>query len=289
MYYPEILEGACDIHIHTLPCLVPRELGIADMWHSARRAHMAAVVIKDHHYCTAPACSVVSGGAPADGTYLFGSVVLNSGAGGMSADVVETAIAFGAKIVWMPTVSAVNNISHAVKAGNPALKLSGSAVPVVDEDGKLLAQTVDVLKVLAEHPDVVLGCGHIDARETDAVLEKAFSLGLTRVFVDHPTIFGEISLEDMKRWAAMGAYIEHTASGSMPGSVVFHTHHSEIVEAIRAVGADHTIISSDAGQKGNGDPVEMLDRFMKLMEDGGIPGDDLEKMVKTNTRKLLGL
>jgi len=292
MYYPEILRGACDIHVHTAPSIIARELDAFEMARRAEKAGYAAVVLKDHHYCTAPIAYEVRNNLLQDSKLrFFGSVVLNNSAGGMSPHAAEVAIAYGAKTVWLPTTSSENHIEHATPNNFHRLPLNIPDTPIrmTDADGHVLPQVCGVLSVIAEHPGVVLGTGHISAAEVDAVLEKAFSLGIKNIFVDHPTLFIGATKEQLVRWANMGAYIEHTATGSLPGSTSFHTHHLDIVEMICDVGPEHTIISSDAGQKGNGDPVEDLDRFLKLLEDNGISKDDLSMMVRENPIKILGL
>lgn len=52
---------------------------------------------------------------------------------------------------------------------------------LVDESGRLKPEAEDVLKILAENPQVVLATGHGSAREVNAVVERAAELGVRNI------------------------------------------------------------------------------------------------------------
>jgi len=327
MYFTDILHGACDVHVHTAPSLMSRELDSFEMARRASKAGYAAIVLKDHHSNTAPVaaeiienldvCRLVSPMSPVEDSSLagavsnaagrntcnasgtdacieplkvFGSICLNNAVGGINPFAVEVAILFGAKIIWLPTVSSENHLGKLKNNvfPNSRIKLAESPIRVTD-GGRLLPEARDTLRLIAENPGTVLATGHISARDVDAVLDGAVGLGIKSILIDHPTFFIEASRADMQRWADSGAFIEHTATGSLPGSNVFHTDHRKIIELIGYIGPTRTIISSDAGQSGNGCPIEVLDKFLKLLSDSGLCDSDIISMVRENPRKLLGI
>ena len=291
MYYADILRGACDIHVHTAPSLIIRELDSFEMARRASQAGYEAIVLKDHNSLTAPvAAEIMKNLDLSPALLVLGSICLNNSVGGINPFAVEAAILFGAKTVWMPTTSADNHLEMLRKYSFPPSPAKLPESPISITDGrKLLPEVITVLKLIAENPGTILATGHISAREVDVILDKAVGLGIKKVLIDHPTYMVEATRQDLVRWASTGAYIEHTASGSLPGSTVYHTNHHKIVELIDFIGPASTIISSDAGQLGNGCPIEILDNFLKLLSDSGISDADLSLMVRENTRQLLSL
>src|SRR5512139_3523546 len=224
----ELLKGAVDVHIHAGPSLMARQV---DAWESAQQAieaELAAIVIKDHHLPSVGAATTVQdhlGGVKK--LKVFGSIALNSPVGGLNPKAVEVAIGFGAKVVWLTTVSCKNHLDkhsgHGFKF--PPLKkpLTVREEPLryFDAQGNLIPEAVRVLEVMTEHPDVVLATGHGNRDEIGAIIRKAVSLGLKRILVDHPYYMIEASLEDMKAWQSLGAYIEFTAVTSVPESNLY--------------------------------------------------------------------
>jgi hypothetical protein len=292
----ELLKGAVDVHIHAGPSLMARQV---DAWESAQQAieaELAAIVIKDHHLPSVGAVTTVRehlGGA--NKLKVFGSIALNSPVGGLNPKAVEVAIGFGAKVVWMTTVSCKNHVDkhsgHGFKF--PPLKkpLTVREEPVcyLDAQGNLIPEAVRVLEVMAEHPDVVLATGHGNREEIDALVRKAVSLGLKRILVDHPYYMIEASLEDMKAWRSLGAYIEFTAVTSVPESNLYCIPLADIAKYIKALGSERLILSSDYGQVGNGRPIDGLAAFAEHLLKQGIEERVLRKMLTENPSQLLNL
>jgi hypothetical protein len=292
----ELLDRAVDVHIHAGPSLMARQV---DAWESAQQAieaNLAAIVIKDHHLPSVGSATTVT-------THLrgvkklkvFGSIVLNSPVGGLNPKAVEVAIGFGAKVVWLTTVSCQNHIDkhsgHGFKF--PPLKqpLTVPEKPLryLDAHGNLIPEAVRVIEVMAEHPDVVLATGHGNRDEIDAIIRKAASIGLKRILVDHPYYMIEASLEDMKAWRSLGAYIEFTAVTSVPESNLYCIPLVDIAGYIKALGSERLILSSDYGQVGNGRPVDGLAAFAEHLLDQGIEERVLRKMLTENPSQLLNL
>ena len=292
----ELLKGAVDVHIHAGPSLMARQV---DAWESAQQAieaELAAIVIKDHHLPSVGAATTVQdhlGGATK--LKVFGSIALNSPVGGLNPKAVEVAIGFGAKVVWMTTVSCKNHVDkhrgHGFKF--PPLKkpLTVREEPLryLDAHGNLIPEAIRVLEVMTEHPDVVLATGHGNRDEIDALVRKAVSLGLKRILIDHPYYMIEASLEDMKAWRSLGAYIEFTAVTSVPESNLYCIPLADIAGYIKALGPERLILSSDYGQVGNGRPVDGLAAFAEHLMKQNVEEKVLRKMLTENPSQLLNI
>jgi len=61
------------------------------------------------------------------------------------------------------------------------------------------------------------------------------------------------------------------------------------VDAIRAIGAEHAILSSDLGQPDNPYPMDGWKLYLDMLRKGGITDAELDRMAKTNPATLLGL
>jgi predicted TIM-barrel fold metal-dependent hydrolase len=85
----------------------------------------------------------------------------------------------------------------------------------------------------------------------------------------------------------MGAYIEHTYVGFLPTD--FRSDPKPMVEAIKYVGAEHCIMSTDLGQYYNPPAAEGMRMFIALLLKNGITDHEIELMVKVNPAKLLRL
>ena len=133
-----------------------------------------------------------------------------------------------------------------------------------------------------------IGCGllaHHDHRGRRRCLRRIAG------HVTHPgnieVVDQALSLEDLRQLAQMGAFIEHTAIITMPGP--YDHDPAETAELIKAIGAQHCILSTDLGPKLTPPPVEGMKLFISSLLGLGITPDEIELMVKINPAKLLGL
>ena len=62
-----------------------------------------------------------------------------------------------------------------------------------------------------------------------------------------------------------------------------------IAAAIRTIGAEHCIMSTDLGQANNPPPAEGMRIFMSALLRKGITEEEIELMTKVNPSRLLGL
>lgn len=293
MLESRLLQGCCDIHLHVAPSLFPRSTDIVTVARQAEAAGYRAIVIKDHHYNSAPACDQIQRHLfAASSLRIFGSIALNNSVGGVNPYAVESAIGFGVKIVWLPTVSARQHVEfHKTGGAFPSTRITmkEQAITLTDGDGHLKQEVRDVIRLVAQAPEVVLATGHASAAEINKVVEEAAASGVNKILVDHPTFGLGASLDQVKYWASLGCWIEHcgTISDSKIGEK--GTPISVIAEYIREIGAEHTILSSDYGQLKFGNCIEGMDQYFHALLLGGISEEDIRQMSSENPSKLLSL
>jgi predicted peroxiredoxin len=286
-----LLKGAVDVHVHSGPGMIPRKIDHYEATRQCLDAGVRALVLKDHHAMTTGAAYFINEyllkGQP---VRACGSVCLNNAAGGLSPYVVDAAVKYGAKVIWFPTVSAENHIeSHKdkeKKKGFPDTQerpLPEKPLKIVDAEGNLLPQVSEICKLIAR-ADVVLGTGHLSVPEIKLLIEEAKLQGVKRILVDHPEFTVNATVPEMVEFADKGAFIEHTCVICINDITTEH-----LIEMIRAVGVERTIISSDLGQTTQVYPVEGLKKVMKTLLDAGIKEDEVDLMFRKNPAVLLGM
>ena len=111
----ELVRGAFDLHVHISPDVVERRIDDVGL---ARRFHevgLAGFLLKSHYTSTAERAAVVSAVCPE--VTVMGAIALNRAVGGLNALAVEIAAREGARVVWLPTVDAVNEAAAATSRG----------------------------------------------------------------------------------------------------------------------------------------------------------------------------
>lgn len=290
-----LLQDFIDTHIHAGPTLTVREFTAWQLMEEAGKGGFAAVVLKDHFFPTVPIARALQEKIGSTRPKFFGSLTLNNSVGGINPKAVEVAIGFGAKVIWLPTISAAN---HSRKHRAPGTKfpllmktetVADTPLQVVGIDGTLTPETVDVLNILAHHPDVVLATGHLGREEVDAVVRRCTQMGIHRVLVTHPHFLVDASVDDMQSWQSLGAYVEFTAVVSLPSSPIHCRPVEDVAHLIKALDVDKVVLSSDLGLKNAGWPIAGMSEFLERLEEAGVGGEDLKKMIVRNPARLLGL
>lgn len=289
----ELLKGSIDTHMHAGPNYIPRSLDMVEATREACAAGQRGIVIKDHHIPTVAAVKLVEKYHADPGFRVFGAIALNNHLGGLNLKALEIALLMDVSIVWMPTVSCDN---HHVKHDVGGLKFPKSEkaervpeehIVLTDEQGRLKPEVVAILEMLAQRPDVVLATGHGTAAEVDAILRKAKALGCKKLIATHPAYMVDASIQQMKEWAALGAYVELCGTTSYSKSRFYTVSVERTVQIIREVGPEHIIISSDFGQMNNPRPVGGMKLWLEELIQNGIEPEAIQTMFTANTRRLL--
>ncbi len=286
-----LMKGAVDMHVHAGPDpLRERRLDAVNLAIQAKEVGMRAIVIKCQHYGTAPVATIVNRIVP--DFLLIGSLVLDGGVGGLNPEAVEIAARGGAKVVWMPTFSSVVDVKrmredpHYPVAMAKTASLEGTSL--IDQDGKLMPQMVTILEVM-KGSGMVLATAHISVPEIYAVTTEARRMEVM-VIITHPltkNTGSPLNLEQQRELADKGAYIEHCFNICLPPELQLSP--EEMAQYIKAVGAEHCILSTDFGQNHNPAPPEGFRMMLANMLMAGLSEKELEILVKTNPAKLLGL
>lgn len=288
----ELMQGSVDMHIHSAPSHFPRLVDHVEAAEGAKKMGMKAVVLKCHHGYTSDRMYFVRN--LISGIDVYGGVVLNNAVGGINPFAVEAAINYGAKIVWFPTLSAKN---HLDQMGAPEFgssmkqktkrRLDEKSITAVNDKGHLLPEVYEVIDLVADH-DIVLATGHLSIREVKLVVKEAKQRGVKRLYVNHPEYIVNGTVEEQKELAEMGAFIEHLAIFMYP---MWPTKAGidGIVEMVKAVGPERTVLATDLGQVHNPPPWEGLRMFLRVLLEKGIPKEHLKMMVQDNPSYLLDI
>jgi len=282
----DILCGSIDMHAHHGPdALLERRLDALQTAKQARESGMRGIVLKSHDYPTAALAHLVNQLVPEVST--FGSLCLDYESGGLNTFTVEASAKLGARVVWMPTFSAANSRSKA--ADVLGIKLPGEGITILRGD-KLIPEVTDILHIIKDY-DIILASGHLSPEEIFALVKEAKRIGLLKVIITHPLERGVVEefldMEAQQQLANEGAFIEHCFLSLMPTGGKLDP--SQMVAAIRAVGAEHCIMSTDFGQIYHPPVPEGMRMFIGTMLRYGLTQAEIELMVKVNPTQLLGL
>ena len=250
----------------------------------ARRHGMRALLFKNHYTQTASLAYLVSQVVPE--VEAYGGIALNRAVGGVNPTAVERmALTTGGrgKVVWMPTFDSEHY--HRVFRPNPGF------VPIARE-GRLATETLAVLDVIAEH-GLALATGHSSPEESLLLIRAAKERGIERIIVTHPLPDPVgMTIEQQKEAARLGALLEYPFNVTLPPNPDWpggHIPMAEYLEAIRAVGPENVVLSSDLGQQGNPVHTDGLQVFRKKVLEAGFSEDEVRRMMRTNPARLLGL
>jgi hypothetical protein len=285
------MRGAVDVHVHSEPDLFPR---IADDVGVARHAAslgLRAISLKCHSERTTSRAYLTAKMVP--GIQIVGGIVLNRAVGGINPAAVEAALQFGAKHVWMPTVDAANHARTFGSTGAYDKQASTVAdsgdvgIEVFDDAGTPIDGLYDVLDLVAEYRAVLSTC-HLSIPEIERLVPAARERGVEKIMITHPFFkVPALDLETLQRLVAQGAYAEFGYCTVSP--MWNHAPLTRVVEAIRALGPEHCILMSDAGQRHNPMPAEALRVFAQSVHESGFDEDDVQKMIRDNPLDLLEL
>jgi hypothetical protein len=277
--FAQSLSGVIDIHCHTDPDSVPRSIDALDLVKLAKSRGERGLVLKNHYEPTASLAYIIRKDVP--GIEVFGGIDLNLPVGGVNPAAVEhmTKVKGGyGRVVWMPTFDAENQVRFS-KENRPFASVS--------KDGQLLPQTKQVIEICARH-DLLLETGHSSAAEGLMIIREARRQGVKHIVVTHAMIKPiHMTTDQMREAAKMGAYIELVYNALIGPNKEFTF--GQYAAAIRAVGPDHCILSSDLGQVGNPLHPDGLVQFFAGLRKEGISQADIDLMSKTNPARVLGL
>jgi hypothetical protein len=279
------------MHAHTAPALFPRPIKDTDLAKIALDYGMRGFVLKDHDSMTTHRAQYVKRNFP--GLDPVGAIVLNRSVGGLNPHVVQAALHYGTKVVWMPSNHAKHHDEYFGTPDYPQLgrmrrQLPGPGVTVFDENNQLLPEVHQILDLVAED-DACLATGHLSLDEVRKLQDAAIDHGVRKFLVTHVNwALCKKDLDIQRELIAKGAYLEYVAI-SCVSPTFYEQSPTEVADWIKQTKGERIILSSDLGQ-GSGPPhPEGLRMLVFSLLDEGVPCEYLEKMLKENPEFLCGL
>jgi len=287
-----LLVGAVDLHCHSGPAAMPRILDHHEALMDCAAAKFSALLYKDHFYLGVSHAMILQKLFPESGVKLFSGIALNNASGGINPHAVNHAINIGAKIVWLPTLSAANHLaalSGEAKTFPKTARKMLDPIPLsaMDANGRLSDDTRQVLDLIAEG-DIILAGGHLPAAELHVVFAEAKRRGVKKMLVNHPTYIVGCSDEDIRQMVRMGVYMEHSICMFVEGKA--HKYGPDkLAHLIEVAGVDHTVLCSDLGLQGSPRPIEGYRQIVRQLLDLQFSEADIRTMTSRNAAKLLNL
>ncbi|MBL8228036.1 MAG: hypothetical protein JNL98_06150 [Bryobacterales bacterium] len=275
----QTLNGVIDLHAHADPDSVPRSIDALSLVKLAKSSGFRGIVLKNHYEPTASWAALARAQTP--GIEVFGGIALNRSVGGINAAAVERMTrVYGAwgRIVWMPTFDSENQVKTS-REKRPFVPVSRT--------GRLLDPVFDVLDVIAKH-NLVLATGHSTPAEVFMLIREAQKRQIKSIIVTHAMLSPvSMNVDQMREAAERGVMIEFVGNAVIGNSksLTFE----QYAAAMRKVGFENCILSSDLGQKGNPLHPDGLLQIFEGLRKAGVKPEEIEMMVKQNPARLLGL
>jgi len=286
------LIGTFDMHVHAAPDVASRTVHDIELAQKAKEMGMRGIVTKNHEFITNDRAYLVR--QVVSGVEVFGGITLNGSVGGLNPVAVDNMIKFTGgcgKIVWLPTHDAAHHKAFFTK------KPDAGGIRVIDGSGNVVPELKKILELVSK-ADIIFATGHVSPREVLASVKAAKEVGARRVLVTHALQSpGELSLDDIKRCVEMGAFIEHVYLATLMGPKAHlewmrgwrYVSIEMYAQTIKAIGAQHCVLSSDLGQYLNPTPTDGLKEFILALVKQGITNEEINWMARKNPARLLGL
>ena len=212
---------------------------------------------------------------------------------------IKAAVEGGIQGLWMPPVTSAWSIFRLGGRGKwwdrtrgydePVAPVSWEearkvGVYVLDDHGRLLPAIRDTVRLVADH-GVALSFGHLSPQEMEALAEEMVAVGYRRAFIDHP--FSEVfdfDVPRMKRWAAAGVRFALTWDELSP---LLGVDPQDMLAAIRAIGPEHFMLSSDAGIPILPPTVESYRLLAALLRAYGMTEPEMRQLMTGSAKEIL--
>lgn len=307
---PELLRGAILYHEHygwergggaSAICQVDYDPVLIAQ--SAADAGMRAVVLRNLYFNSTGDAHLVQRMVPE--IEVYGGIFLNSDVGGINPAAVDTAMTYaeGARFVCGATDNAASGARQAGVSEDEIYADPVRYVTPFNRDGSIKTEMREILDIIAKY-DVIYETGSLSPENILTMVAAARDAGVKKILVTHPTPwFCGMTVAQMQEAIAMGAFIEFTwmfYTHSMsymarrygwgrPGHLVPNEPVGAAFDQIRALGAEHCVLSTDFGTLELPIGDEGLREFIYCMLDLGMTADEIRVMVRDNLETLLGL
>lgn len=278
------LNGVIDMHVHTAPDVCQRTCNDLELTAAAVHAGARAIVIKGHHCATvarAALCNAYNRSTFDSNPFvMYGGLALNYEVGGLNPKAVQTALEMGAKVIWLPTVDAENDRRKHGRSGG---------IRMTDDRGVPTSELRRIFTLIKEY-DAVLATGHISPNEIRCVVDSARNIGVRKVVLTHPEYWVmDMSLESQKELVLDYDVILERCFMQPLKSGKWISNAERNLDAIRKLGAESTILSTDCGNPATPPWEISMQQYLQFMADHNVSQEKLRSMVQTTPARLLGL
>ena len=277
------MQGIIDMHIHAAPDVRARKLDDLELMEASVQRGVRAIVLKSHNVPTADRAYLVNRVAaekyPDVKFTAFGGLCLNRPVGGLNPDAAETSLKLGAKVIWLPTNTAEN---HYRKNGKDP-----STGVVVTCDGKAVDELQDIFALVKQY-NAVLATGHIGAEECFPVVEAARAAGVEKIVITHPE-FWVVGMTPEQQADIVRKYdvlLESVYAQPVNGSYKINI--PDNIAAMKAIGPEHFVISTDSGQTVNPYWYESYTTYFKAVSEV-FTSEQVRRMTHDNPAWLLDI
>ena len=217
-----------------------------------------------------------------------------------SRDKVMSQVTAGVASFWLPLANHANTYSIVggkPKRWDPTADPKAHSAPLpwdlalkyghyaLDEKGRLKHEYEEAIRIIADN-DRALSFGHSTHEEIFALAELVDKLNFKRAFIDHPySPFVNITIDQMKQLSRVGIKFNFTFDELSP---MLGVDPARMYEAIRKVGVQHFMLSSDAGDPLFPNSVEAMRQVSGYMRAFGLSQNEVETICIVNPAKLLG-
>jgi hypothetical protein len=290
----DFLAGAVDGHVHACPHINGRRLDVMEAVREAAAAGMAGLGLMDNFANSSGLAALVMRELGHLGVDVFGGLIMEPPAGGVSAETARIALSYGygpgtgARFLSLPT----HHTRHVARQeGRSPLHIE--ACFHVPETGPLPDPLPEILDLCAAQ-DVVFNLGHVSDAEAVRLAEAAGTRGVRRILFPA----NHASTDAIAAVAGLGGHAEFSFFFVSHATAIGLTHVDaerhrinatgvgDMVERIGTVPPDRVILSSDCGVFLLPPPVEGLRCFLTLLEEAGLAREVLSPMVRENPRRL---
>lgn len=274
-----------DVHYHARPDSYHRRYSTFEAGQRYARLQ-GGVVLKNHlGSVSALAATMQEMSLP-----VFGSVVLNAAAGGMSLNTVRQALSqyqfrdAPRLLVHLPTVipTAHKSALSRTFSNEYARYFAGQPLSVTSEDGKLRPD-VEALIHFARHHDIVLSSGHTTKDQTLRLIEAVERIGGCRLMLNQPAnpITGFLAAELRALGEHDWLYVEQSALTLYLG----YQTPQDMYDVLTQV--NNVVYSSDLGQPGQPDIGEWLEDSRRWFLAAGLSAERIDTVTRLNPLRML--
>jgi len=266
-----------DVHYHAAPDAFERRHGVIETGRRYRSLG-GAVVLKNHLGGSVSSAEA----ARAEGLPVFGSIVLNVGAGGPAWRVVARELArvqspwSGRLLVHLPTFTGDRHASRLKRNhSNRYVEEHGLAPCAISDDrGDLTPNVLDVLRMARDHP-IVVSTGHASREQVLRLIDAAARFGLDRMMLNQPANpMAGLAARDLLELARHPwLYFEQTALTYLLEYQSF----GDFVEVLSNV--PNVIYSSDLGQTSQMDVEEWRATSLQWFAELSLPENRVNEIV----------